>query len=81
MLLGCLPVLDSASELQLLIFIVSSQDRQLARLSIDLMQTAIAGLVLFRTKTKQLILLFAQCLQTHLYFADFLRQVPIRSSL
>lgn len=81
MLLGCLPVLDGASELQLLIFVVRSQNRQLARLRIDLMQAAIAGLVLLRTKVKQLILLFAQCLQTHLHFTDLLRQIPIRSSL
>ena len=81
MLLGCLSVLDSASELKLFIFIVRSQDRQLARLRINLMQTAIAGLILFRTKAKQLILLFAQCLQTYLDFTDLIRQVPIRSSL
>ena len=81
MLLGCLPVLDSASELKLFIFIVRSQDRQLARLRIYLMQTAIAGLILFRTKAKQLILLFAQCLQSYLDFTDLIRQVPIRSSL
>ena len=81
MLLGCLPVLDSASELKLFIFIVRSQDRQLARLRIYLMQTAITGLILFRTKAKQLILLFAQCLQSYLDFTDLIRQVPIRSSL